>query len=850
MKKLLFILLTLFTLQSFAQTDSVYVKVRNGIPGVYNMSKNAGGDSIVFYVAGMRYAVAAGGSSKINVYKPLYGNNADSSLHIYMSTDSSFSDASDTSTSSSLAIKQYVKTHFQTLDFLNVLDYGATADSNTLCADAINAAINIQSAKGGGRVLIPPGKYIIGKAIKLKDNVTLDATDADIYLKPGSNDYMVRNYDFYNGNKNISVIGGTWHANGASQNGLRINDSTTLDTDFYGYGFVFCRVNNLLVQNLEIDSTYTWGIGHFMGNYETFRNIRFHQMLRFAYNGDGITGFGDNLLIENISGYTNDDMVALIVGTHGGIANHGYPVGHWPLKQNVYNAVIRNVKGELYDSLHAGIDSAYAYRLVRLHAASTDTLFTTFVDGVNGLSNMAPIIIATSYTGTVPGIIKNIFLENISVKSMSKDALHNLPERGLIRVDGVNGLENINISNMYRYNDYGYYPMIGFYNSSIKNLNINNFTNYTSISPVVWDSLSTVKNINISNGINTDTTLTASVPIYKKWNLTDSLTSLNVVNVKNNITDSALNKNSTAKISLRSISFAADTSRLVGKSGDVIYQKGFGLVAYENGKWNTGTSTGNGVGNADSLGGYPASSYYIKSAVDAALTLKANDNAVVHLANTETITGAKTFSGSVVGSGVILNIINNASSADLGLYQLLAPNIIAGQETYMAFGQSASTYNRANISYNHVGDGSSSNFISFGFYGAGNLFNILASGNTGVGTTSPNSKLTVNGSFATAYVQKSTSYTATGADHTIEITATGTTQTLPTAVGISGREYEYVYTATSGTAAIVTTSSQTFLNITGAPTTLTLSAPATGTITEYKVRSNGANWVVISKVAN
>jgi hypothetical protein len=57
MKKLLFILLTLFTLQSFAQ-DTSYVKVRNGIPGVYNLTKN--GDSLVFYVSGERFALSVG----------------------------------------------------------------------------------------------------------------------------------------------------------------------------------------------------------------------------------------------------------------------------------------------------------------------------------------------------------------------------------------------------------------------------------------------------------------------------------------------------------------------------------------------------------------------------------------------------------------------------------------------------------------------------------------------------------------------------------------------------------------------------------------------------------------------
>jgi hypothetical protein len=577
-----------------------------------------------------------------------------------VSTDSSFSAASNDSVPTAKAVQGYVENHLQTLDFLNVLDYGAVADSSTLSADAINTAINIQYNKGGGTVLIPPGKYIIDKAIKLRDNVSLIATNADIYLKPGSNDYMVRNYDFYNGNKNISVTGGTWHANGATNGTLRLTDSTTLDTDYYGFGFVFCRVKNLLVENLEIDSTQTWGIGHFIGNYETFRNIKFHQMLLNTFNGDGISGFGDNCLIENISGYTNDDMIGFVAGTSGGFSNHGFPTGYWPTKQNVYNVTIRNITGELYDSAHIGVDSAYAMRLVRLHAANGDTLFHAHVNGVNGITRYAPIIIQTTYTGFNPGMIQDIYINDVTARSVSNQPSAYL-RNGFIRIDGAKKMRNLNISNVTRYDTIGNYPLIGIINSEIKNINITNFSNFSTSSQLINDSISVVKNVNISNGINTDTTLTAAVPIYKKWNLTDSLTFLSVVNVKNNITDSAINKNSGAKISLKSIAFPVDTAKLTGKSGDVVYQKAFGLVYYENGKWNSNI-TGGSVGNADSLGGYPASSYYIKTAVDALLSAKANDNSVVHNTLNENVGGVKTFTSNlIVSDGLGITTISGAS---------------------------------------------------------------------------------------------------------------------------------------------------------------------------------------------
>lgn len=99
------------------------------------------------------------------------------------------------------------------------------------------------------------------------------------------------------------------------------------------------------------------------------------------------------------------------------------------------------------------------------------------------------------------------------------------------------------------------------------------------------------------------------------------------------------------------------------------------------------------------------------------------------------------------------------------------------------------------------------------------------------------STLTLAGSFAPAYIGKATSYTATISDHTIEVTATGQTITLPTAVGISGREYTVKLTA-SGTGTVATTSSQT---IDGSTT-----FPLTAQYKYVTIQSNNANWIIIA----
>ena len=63
------------------------------------------------------------------------------------------------------------KEHGRTGEF-NILDFGATRDTMMVHTKAINEAIESCYRQGGGRVVIPPGKFKTG-TIFLKDNVEL-----------------------------------------------------------------------------------------------------------------------------------------------------------------------------------------------------------------------------------------------------------------------------------------------------------------------------------------------------------------------------------------------------------------------------------------------------------------------------------------------------------------------------------------------------------------------------------------------------------------------------------------------------------------------------------------------------
>jgi polygalacturonase len=56
---------------------------------------------------------------------------------------------------------------------VNVLDFGAVADGRTLCTAGIQAAIDACATAGGGKVFVPPGKYLTGP-IFLKSNLEFE----------------------------------------------------------------------------------------------------------------------------------------------------------------------------------------------------------------------------------------------------------------------------------------------------------------------------------------------------------------------------------------------------------------------------------------------------------------------------------------------------------------------------------------------------------------------------------------------------------------------------------------------------------------------------------------------------
>lgn len=114
----------------------------------------------------------------------------------------------------------------------------------------------------------------------------------------------------------------------------------------------------------------------------------------------------------------------------------------------------------------------------------------------------------------------------------------------------------------------------------------------------------------------------------------------------------------------------------------------------------------------------------------------------------------------IAGSGgsfaPLLKIVGSASDTFNWTSSTMYANLTSGENVIHLFGKIENTNNSAYVGYKHVSDGSASNMLTLGLFAADNLVNILASGNVGIGTTSPSGKLDVSGTVITTSTLNST----------------------------------------------------------------------------------------------
>lgn len=157
--------------------------------------------------------------------------------------------------------------------------------------------------------------------------------------------------------------------------------------DWRNIGVLFSNVHHFSIENISIVQPHCWSISLEKCSFGTVRNIRFEGTERRKLEDQDITVLNvdgldlrkgcHDIVIENISGHTGDDLVALtaigkvnkIGGVLGSTEVSDYSVDE-PL--DIYNVSIRNITGY----------AAGGHQIVRLLNASGIKIYRVTIDGV------------------------------------------------------------------------------------------------------------------------------------------------------------------------------------------------------------------------------------------------------------------------------------------------------------------------------------------------------------------------------------------------------------------------------------------------------------------------------------
>ncbi len=176
--------------------------------------------------------------------------------------------------------------------------------------------------KNFDKIVIPEGRYYIDKSLVVSSDTEIIAAEkAEIILVKGTKTLLLRNQNVIDGSNekipsdapvdlNISVCGGVWGEENEERLGYGTSGCYDEKNSFKGVStcFLFSGVENLTLKNLVFRSTagFACQIGRVNGF--SIENIRFEKC--FA-DGLHINGGVKNGSVKNLSGHTEDDLIAL-----------------------------------------------------------------------------------------------------------------------------------------------------------------------------------------------------------------------------------------------------------------------------------------------------------------------------------------------------------------------------------------------------------------------------------------------------------------------------------------------------------------------------------------------------------
>ena len=314
----------------------------------------------------------------------------------------------------------------------DIRDYGAAGGGTEDCREAILKAIGKCSAKGGGRVIIPEGKWLSCGPVIMKSDVELHlAEGAELVFSSDPEDYLPAVKTRWEGTEcwnwspliyavdqdNISFTGkGTINGSGsgnfatwkpkqkADQKEIRRmgTEQVPVDERIFGEGhwlrpamLEVIRCNGLRIEDLTFVDSPFWVIHPIECDDVTVRGVTVHS---YNLNNDGCDPEScSNVLIEDCTFFTGDDGIAIKSGRDQDGWRMGRPTENVVIRNCTFNSKANGVC--IGSEISGGVRNVYIEN-VRISGAKNGIYFKSNLD-------------------------RGGFIEDIRVLGVQADTIHN-----------------------------------------------------------------------------------------------------------------------------------------------------------------------------------------------------------------------------------------------------------------------------------------------------------------------------------------------------------------------------------------------------------------------------------------
>lgn len=423
-------------------------------------------------------------------------------------------------------IKSIPETHFSDKTY-NINDFGAVADAKTSNTLAFEKAIKACASNGGGKVLVPNGKYLTGP-IHLESNVNLHLEDnAEILFSLNPKEYPivhtswegteVMNYSpliYAKGKTNVAVTGkGTlngqadstnwwvwsggknygWKKGIPSQNdpnnrevlvdmaekGIPVAERIFGEGRYLRPNFIeFFECNTVLVKDVTIINAPFWILHPIKTNNMIIDGVTVNS---HGPNNDGCDPeYSQNIIIRNCTFNTGDDCIAIKAGRDADGRRVGLPSK---------NIIVQNCK--MIDG-HGG---------VVIGSEISAGVNNVFVENCNMDSPNLDRAIRIKTNSKRGGVIEDVYVRNLEVGTVKECVLklnmfynvYGSQTGNFIPTIRNISLENVNVKNGGKYSVWAE----GYKESPVENITLKN----VKIQKV--DSIYKLKNVKNIKFINT-----------------------------------------------------------------------------------------------------------------------------------------------------------------------------------------------------------------------------------------------------------------------------------------------------------------------------------------------------------